>query len=86
MLSNVINSDRAIKVSIQIIRTFNKMREMLINYQENKNEIKEMKQDKDHRFKVSSQLFESIFKDIKIIYKLLEPPCENPENEIGFKA
>jgi phage regulator Rha-like protein len=86
MLSSVLNSERAVQVNIQIVRIFVKLREMIATYQENSYAIKEMKRDNDHRFKVSSQLFESIFKDIKTIYKLLEPPCENPKNEIGFKA
>ena len=34
MLSNVLKSDRAIKVSIQIVRVFNKMREMIKDYKE----------------------------------------------------
>src|ERR1700743_2220587 len=32
MLSSILNSARAIKVNIQIIRVFTKMREMLLNY------------------------------------------------------
>jgi hypothetical protein len=34
MLSNVLKSERAVKTSIQIIRVFNKMREMVQNYKE----------------------------------------------------
>lgn len=34
MLSNVLKSERAVKVSIQIIRVFNKMREMVQDYRE----------------------------------------------------
>ncbi len=34
MLSNILKSDRAIKVSIQIVRVFNKMREMIKDYKE----------------------------------------------------
>jgi len=34
MLSSVLNSDRAIKVNIRIIRIFSKMREILSNHQE----------------------------------------------------
>lgn len=74
MLSNALNSNRAIKVSIQIIRTFNKMREMLINYQEVKQKIEDMEQKYDYQFKV---VFEAI-------RQLLEPP-EKPEKKIGFQ-
>lgn len=86
MLSSVLSSEKAVQVNIQIMRTFIKMREMLVNHQEIKDAIEEMKRDYDKRFKVSSQLFESIFKDVKTIYKLLESPCENAKDEIGFKA
>jgi len=86
MLSSVLNSEKAIQVNIQIINAFIRMREMVAAYQENKHTIKEMKRDYDHRFKVFTQLFESVFKDIKTIYTLLEPPNEISENEIGFKA
>lgn len=34
MLSSVLNSKRAIQVNIQIIRIFNRMREVLLNYRE----------------------------------------------------
>ena len=34
MLSSVLNSERAIKVNIQIIRIFTRMRELLLNYKD----------------------------------------------------
>jgi len=34
MLSSVLNSVRAVKVNIQIIRIFTRMREMLLNYKD----------------------------------------------------
>lgn len=85
MLSSVLNSDRAIKVNIQIMRTFIKMREMIISYQENRQAIKGMKMDYDHRLKAFGRLFGTVLKDIETIYKLLEPPSGNPKDEIGFK-
>lgn len=86
MLSSVLNSDRAIKVNIQIMRTFIKMREMIINYQENRQAIKDMKMDYDHRLKAFGRLFGTVLKDIETIYKLLEPPSESSKDEIGFKV
>jgi len=84
MLSSVLNSKKAIQVNIQIINTFIRMREMLIAYQENQQVIKDMKQHYDQRFKVVTRLFEAVFKDIKTVYKLLEP-TEAQKEEIGFK-
>jgi len=34
MISSVLKTERAIQVNIQIVRTFTKMREMFLNYQE----------------------------------------------------
>ena len=39
MLSSVLNSERAIQVNIQIMRTFTKMREILLNYKDLKEKI-----------------------------------------------
>jgi phage regulator Rha-like protein len=83
MLSSVLNSKRAVQVNIQIMRTFNKMREMLINYQEIKQKIEDMEKKYDHQFKVNSYLLEEVFEEIKAINKLLEPP-EQTEKKIGF--
>ena len=84
MLSSVLNSEKAIQINIQIMRTFTKMREMLINYQEVKQKIENMEKKYDHQFKINSYLFEEIFDEIKAINKLLEPP-EKPEKKIGFQ-
>lgn len=84
MLSSVLKSKQAIQVNIQIMRTFTKMREMLINYQEIKQKIEDMEKKYDHQFKINDYLFEEVFKEIKAINKLLEPP-EKPEKKIGFQ-
>jgi len=84
MLSSVLKSKQAIQVNIQIMRTFTKMREMFLNYQEIKEKIEDMERKYDHQFKINSYLFEEIFQDIKTINKLLEPPTE-PKRKMGFK-
>ncbi len=84
MLSSILNSEKAIHINIQIMRTFTKMREMLINYQEIKQKIDDMERKYDHQFKVNGYLFEEVFEEIKAINKLLEPP-EKPEKKIGFQ-
>jgi phage regulator Rha-like protein len=76
MLSSVLNSKRAIQVSIQIIRTFTKMREMLATHKDLRDKIEKMERENKENFKI-------IF---KVITKLIK---SNPENEkkekIGFK-
>ena len=42
MLSGVLNSDRAIKVNIQIMRTFTQLRNMLANHEDLKHKIEVM--------------------------------------------
>lgn len=64
MLSGVLNSERAIQVNIQIMRTFIKMREMLLNYKGLKEKIENMEKKYNRQFKV---VFEAI-------RQLLQPP------------
>lgn len=73
MLSSILNSQRAIQVNIQIMRTFTRLRELMANHKELKHKIEEMERKYDYQFKV-------VFDAIK---KLLEPP-EKPKNPIGF--
>lgn len=75
MLSSVLNSERAIQVNIQIMRTFTKLREMLVGHKELRSKIEEMEKKYDCQFKV-------VFKAIK---ELLEPP-RKPKKQIGFHA
>lgn len=79
MLSSVLKSDRAVQVNIQIIRTFTKLREILM---ENKTlaerlEKLEMKYGKDT---------ETIFKALKhLLNKDTKPKIEDkPKEKIGF--
>ena len=44
MLASVLNSERAIKMNIQIIRIFNKMREMLVAHKDILQQIEQMQQ------------------------------------------
>ncbi len=75
MLSGVLNSDRAIAVNIQIMRTFTKLREMLSSHQELRKKIEEMEKNYDTKFKV---IFD-------VIRKLLQEE-ESPKKRIGFTA
>jgi hypothetical protein len=73
MLSSVLNSKRAVQVNIQIIRTFIKLREMLLTHAELKHKIETMEGKYDQRFKI-------VFDAIR---QLLTPP-EKPRRRIGF--
>ncbi len=73
MLSSVLNSDRAITVNIQIMRTFTKLREMLSTHKKLQQKIEEMEKMYDHQFKI-------VFDAIK---ELIESP-QKQRKRIGF--
>ena len=73
MLSSILNSERAIQVNIQIMRTFTKIREMLISHKDLKQKIEEMEKKYDSQFKI-------VFNAIK---ELMTSP-EKPKRKIGF--
>jgi hypothetical protein len=52
MLSSVLNSDRAIEVNIQIMRTFVKLREMLSTHKDLARKLADMEKKYDSQFKV----------------------------------
>lgn len=75
MLSSVLTSQRAIKVNIQIMRTFAKLREIMATNSELREKIEEMEKNCDHNFKI-------VFQAIK---KLISPPLKS-KKKIGFNV
>ena len=73
MLSSVLNSDRAIQVNIQIIKTFVRLRQMLAGHKDLQKKIEEMEAKYDKQFRV---VFEAI--------KQLLSEEEKPKKRIGF--
>jgi len=76
MLSSVLNSRKAIQVNIQIMRTFTKLREMLLTHKALREKIEEMEKKYDYQFQV-------IFEAIK---KLLDVPEKKTKRNIGFQS
>ncbi len=74
MLSSVLNSDRAISVNIQIIRTFTKIRELLATNEALQRKMIEMEKKYDGKIK---EIFDTLG-------FLLENKIK-PKKEIGFK-
>ena len=74
MLSSVLNSDKAIKVNIQIMRAFVQLRKMLITNVDLRRKIEEMEKRYDKQFAI---IFEAI-------RQLLQPPKQT--RAIGFKV
>lgn len=73
MLSSVLNSDRAIQVNIQIIRTFTKLRELLATNKELRIKIENMEKKYDAKLR---QVFE--------VLKQLLIQESKPKGQIGF--
>jgi len=76
MLSGVLNSDRAIKVNIQIMRAFIQLKRMLLTNVVLRRKIEEMEKKYDKQFGM-------VFQAIK---QLLEPPLVKEKKIIGFRA
>ncbi|MFH1553033.1 MAG: ORF6N domain-containing protein [Candidatus Omnitrophota bacterium] len=74
MLSSVLNSQRAILVNIQIMRTFVSLKRMVFTYEGLRRKIDAMEKKYDGQFQI-------VFSAIK---RLMEPPPEKPKRMIGF--
>ena len=73
MLSSVLNSERAINVNIQIMRTFTKLREMIEGNKDLRRKIEEMEKKYDKQFQI-------VFDAIK---RLVEPEVKL-KRKVGF--
>jgi len=61
MLSSVLNSDRAIKVNIQIMRTFSKLRQMLLDHADLKRKLDSMEKKYDEQFRIVFEAIRELF-------------------------
>ncbi len=76
MLSSVLNSQKAIHVNIEIIRTFAMLREYILSHKDLKSRLEEMQRHYDEEFR---NVFEAI--------RELEAPIKAKRNrQIGFHA
>jgi len=77
MLSSVLNSERAIKVNIRIMRIYTKMREMLLTHKDILLKLEQIERKvTDHD------------EDIQVIFehlKLLLNPTQEPRPRVGFR-
>lgn len=76
MLSSVLNSDRAIQVNIQIMRTFTKLREMIVGNRELRIKIEKLEKNYDKKFKI-------VFDTLR---QLLDDGKNEEAGKIGFKT
>ncbi len=82
MLSSVLNSERAIQVNIQIMRTFTKLRELMLSHRDLQKKIKSMESKYDYQFKI-------VFDAIKQLLESPDPPHntsdKKPKKRIGYR-
>jgi hypothetical protein len=71
----ILNSETAVKASVQVVRAFVKMRNMLGSHDELAKKISSLEKKYDGQFKI---VFEAI-------RKLMMPP-DKPKTEIGFTS
>ena len=78
MLSSVLNSERAIKVNIQIMRAFVKLKELLLTHKDLAIKIDAL----ERKYAGHDDKIQKIFEAIR---QLMIPP-EEPKKRIGFHA
>jgi len=79
MLSNLLNSKKAVAVSIQIVRAFVKLREMALTHAEFSKQLKEIELTFINYAKQNNADVEEIFQQLEYLTERTNP------NQIGFK-
>jgi hypothetical protein len=74
MLSSVLNSERAIRVNIEIMRAFVRLRQLLSTNKELSRRLDDLEKKYDSQFKI-------VFDAIR---QLMTPPVLSPKRRIGF--
>jgi hypothetical protein len=75
MLASVLNSPIAVEASVQVVRAFVRLREMLSSHKDLARKLAALERKYDQQFQV-------VFGAIK---GLMEPPLSKPKRRIGFK-
>lgn len=75
MLANVLKNPNAVQTSIQVVRAFVRLREMIVSHKHLALKLAQLEKKYDSQFKV---VFEAI-------RQLMEPPSLPPKSRIGFR-
>jgi len=75
MAANVLNSERAVEASVQVVRAFVRLRQMLVSNEELARKVEELERTYDAQFKV-------VFDALRALMK----PPEPKRNQIGFQV
>jgi len=76
MLSSILKSERAIQVNIEIMRTFARLRELILSHKDLASKLSQLEKKYNAQFKV-------VFDAIR---ELMTPPSSNPDKKIGFNT
>ncbi|MFH1004930.1 MAG: ORF6N domain-containing protein [Bacteroidota bacterium] len=81
MLASVLNSARAVKMSIHIIKVFIKLKEIISTYKELADKMEKLENKLEGRLNKQDKEIKILFEAIR---QLMQPPNQ-PRNSIGFK-
>ena len=79
MAAAVVNSERAIKVSVYVVRAFVKLREMLGTQKHFARKLEDL----ERKFAQHDKKFKVVFEAIR---ELMQPTAGAPKRRIGFSA
>ena len=79
MLANVLNSETAVNISIDIVKAFINFRTLLSTHKELAERLTKL----EKRFDQKDEEVQAIFEAIR---ELMEPPRTKPKPQIGFNA
>ena len=74
MLSSVLHSERAVRVNIEIMRAFVRLRQLLTTHKDLARKLEELEKKYDAQFRI-------VFDAIR---QLMEPPAQPKRGKIGF--
>ena len=78
MLANVLNSPKAVQVSVQIVRTFIRLREILATHKDLARKLEEMEKKYDQQFKI-------VFEAIRQLIAAPDNVQDKPKRQVGFR-
>jgi hypothetical protein len=84
MAANVLQSDKAVAMSVYVVRAFVKMREMLNATSDLARQLKELEAKLKSRLDVHETAIVEVLQRIMDILKPAPEPAEPPHKEIGF--
>ncbi len=75
MLSSILNSEQAVQINIQIIRAFNRLKQLIMDSADLRREIEDLRQEIDGKFRIVFQTLEQLLAEES-----------TPKKKIGFTA